>query len=168
MTGADREILDDLIRTRTQTLSLLGIVPDELLVCQAEGETRPLAWVFEHIGVGANWWMDHVMRDGVGWTPECGGLSSGELHDVLTRSQDRVFEFFNREDGCALSSRYDYPLPQGGTRSLTGRWCVLYLIQHEVHHRGKIVLALRQWGINNLPAMPYGEWWQQVASGGSK
>lgn len=154
---ADREILADFVRTRDKTIELLARVPAEWLSRHAEGERHPLGKLFEHIAGATTWWMHRVMRDGGGIKPAEANTDPAAIREFLVVTRDRLTIFFGANP-AAMGASYAYPRPDGATRPLTGRWCVLYLIQHEAHHRGKIVLALRQWGCNDIPFLPYSGW----------
>ncbi len=152
---ADRAILADFTRTRDKTIDLLDSLPADWLSRRAEGEEHALGALFQHIASGTAWWMQHVMDDGAGFTNAQPSVDRATIRADLIKTRDRVIRFF---DGAAMEATYAYPRPDGTTCPLTGRWCVLYLIQHEAHHRGKIVLALRQWGFHEIPFLPYSGW----------
>lgn len=59
--------------------------------------------------------------------------------------------------GCTLRSRtfcFTHP-DDGHAEAYVGRGRILYLADHEVHHRGKIVPALRGWGFQDIPFLPF-------------
>lgn len=153
---ADQEILNAMARTREKTLDVLEVVPDECLCRKPDGEQHSIGCVFQHIACGDTWWMHRVMKDQGGVVQPREDISKPDIASLLRGTAARLASFFAR-DG-AMETQYDYPRPDGQTRPLTGRWCALYLLQHEVHHRGKIVLALRQWGISPIPFIPYNGW----------
>lgn len=156
METADREILDNFIRTRNKTVQLLARVPDDWLVRQADGEDRPLGALFMHIADGVNWWMHHAMGDGRGWSyPGDGPFGRSELIDALNASEDRLVVFFEADHTRMADVFALPPDKREGDGQWIGRNRVLYLTDHEVHHRAKIALALRQWGFADFPFMPF-------------
>ena len=93
------------------------------------------------------------MGDG-GGTPEY-RFDRDSLVDALRLSTRRLVTFFEADDGRRMGEGYPDVLADKVTHVVwTGRDRVLYLTDHEVHHRGKIVLALRQWGFGDIPPMP--------------
>ncbi len=76
------------------------------------------------------------------------------LLKALRASQKRLPKHFQAKNGAALNTKYSGEW-QGKKYTFTGRNRVLYLTHHEVHHRGKIVLALRQWGFTDVPFLPF-------------
>lgn len=153
---ADQEILNAMALTRDKTLELLEVVPDNWLCRKPNGEQRSVGWVFQHIASGDAWWMHRVMRDQAGLMAVGEDVPKSDIARMLRGTATRMASCFAR-DG-AMEAQYDYPGPDGQTRPLTGRWCALYLLQHEVHHRGKVVLALRQWGLKPIQFIPCSGW----------
>jgi len=148
---ADRHLLDHFAGVRNRTIELVECVPGELLDRTPEGERMSLRWHFVHIADGPDWWLTHVLRDGGtwGWPPpyaeQPGGLLEG-----LKASRDRVLRFFEAADGGRMSEVFTTDR-EGPAHGWTGRDRVVYLTDHEVHHRGRVALGLMQWGFDDFP-----------------
>ena len=153
----DREILDHFVRTREKTIDLLDRVPDDWLARKADGENMTLGRLFMHIADGPNWWMQHCLRDGMGWQcPGDGPFARDSIQNALLMLLDRVLAFFEPQGGERMGK--EFKLVPGKTESedrWLGRNRILYLADHEGHHRGKIVLSLSQWGMRDFPFMPF-------------
>lgn len=152
MHPADREILKHFSQIRRRTLDLLERIPEEMLTRQAEGEAVPLCRLFKHIAQTIDGWLGYDLQDGKGQPVYQDGKIS--LQGALEFSADRLLSFFEENDGERMGTEYPMTLDNGDPVVWTGRDRVLYLTDHEVHHRGKIVLALRQWGFDDIPPMP--------------
>ena len=153
MEMSDREILDHFVRTREKTIDLVKRVPNDWLSRRADGEDATLGWLFMHIADGPDWWMEHCMRDGQGWQyPGNGPFDRASIQNGLSASFDRVLAFFEYKGGEHMGREFELvPEKTEGKGKWLGRNRVLYLTDHEVHHRGKIVLSLRQWGMSDFP-----------------
>lgn len=152
MHPADRQILDHFRQIRERTLDLLERIPEELLDQTADGEDRPLRILFLHLARVVDSWMSDPIRDGLGQPVY--GTDKGSLELALRISADRLTSFFEADE-----ARMDREIPEklettGQPVVWTGRDRVLYLTAHEIHHRGKMVLALRQAGFADIPPMP--------------
>ncbi len=153
LSDGDREILEAFDRARGKTIALLKIVPAKLLVRKPEGEDVSLGELFHHIASTCDGWMARAMIDG-GPPPATYNASKPSISKALSASRKRVLSFF-KADGGAMMEKVFTPSRQGKTYRFVGRNRVSYLTQHEVHHRGKIILALRQWGVTEIPFMPF-------------
>jgi uncharacterized damage-inducible protein DinB len=153
MHPADREILKHFRQIRRRTIDLLERIPEEMLTRQADGETIPLGKLFKHIAYVVDGWMGELMNDGKGHPRYADDKAS--ILAALESTAERLVSFFEAEDGRQMGQEYPTTLADEVTPVVwTGRDRVLYLTDHEVHHRGKIVLALRQWGFGDIPPMP--------------
>jgi uncharacterized damage-inducible protein DinB len=154
--SAAQEILDAYGKTRGKTIELLEAVPEEWLERMPESGPHGLGRLFQHIARADTWWMTRVMRDGGAVVMEADGLDKVQVRQRLRDTQQRVASFFAAPG--SLDSSYDYQRPDGRVCPLSGAWCLLYLIEHEVHHRGQAVQILRQWGFDKMPFFPYSGW----------
>jgi uncharacterized damage-inducible protein DinB len=152
MHSADREILKHFRQIRQRTIDLLEGIPEEMLTRQAEGEGLPLGRLFKHIAYVVDSWMDDFLHDGKG-RPRYPDDKAAILA-ALASTADRLVSFFEEGDGWRMGQKHPTTMENGTPVVWTGRDRVLYLTDHEVHHRGKIVLALRQWGFGDIPPMP--------------
>lgn len=146
MNDADRWILDHFAGVRNRTIELVRQMPEDLLEQTPDGEDMSLRWHFVHIADGSDWWMTQVMKDGGawGWPPPYSD-SRASLLQGLAASRDRLVRFFSANDGERMSASFTL-----GESEWIGRDRVGYLTDHEIHHRGRIVLALLQWGCHEL------------------
>ena len=153
MHPADREILKHFRQIRRRTIDLVERIPEEMLTRQADGEGLPLGKLFKHIAYVVDGWMDDFLHDGKGMPKYADDKAS--ILAALESTAERLVNFFEAEDGRRMEQEHPTTLDDGVTPVLwTGRDRILYLTDHEVHHRGKIVLALRQWGFGDIPPMP--------------
>ncbi|HWM91286.1 MAG TPA: DinB family protein [Thermoanaerobaculia bacterium] len=153
MNSADREILKHFRQIRQRTIDLVERIPEEMLTRQADGEALPLGRLFKHIAYVVDSWMDDFLQDGKGRPKYQDDKTS--ILAALEFTAGRLVSFFEAEDGWRMGQEHPTTLDDGVTPVVwTGRDRVLYLTDHEVHHRGKIVLALRQWGFEDIPPMP--------------
>ncbi len=155
MNEADREILSYFISTRENTIAMLDAVGDEMLSLTPEGEDHNLAWQFAHIASGVNWWMEYSMGDGLG-PPAARKTTRQEIEAELVASRDRLVKFFTADDGEPMGASYemsDEKEPEPG-EEWVGRNRVLYLTSHELHHLGRIELAIWQAGLTDTPTFP--------------
>lgn len=152
MHPADREILKHFRQIRRRTIDLVERIPEEMLTRQAEGEGLPLGRLFKHIAYVVDSWMEEFLLDGKGRPRYPDDKAS--ILAALESTADRLVSFFEAEGGWRMGKEYPTTQDDGTPVVWTGRDRVLYLTDHEVHHRGKIVLALRQWGFEDIPPMP--------------
>ncbi|MHB9027108.1 MAG: DinB family protein [Armatimonadota bacterium] len=155
MHASDRELLDHFLRTREKTIELLDCIPEEWLSRMPPGESHPLYYLLAHTGsTGTHWWVCNLLKDGL----EDRHIFPTEKDALRVEMQywrERIMTFFTVDDGANLGRVFSYVDEEGVRREWSGRNRLLYFIDHEVHHRGKIVLALRQWGIERLPFFPF-------------
>jgi uncharacterized damage-inducible protein DinB len=123
-----------------------------MLTRQAEGEGLPLCRLFKHIAYVVDSWMDDFLHDGRGMPKYPNDKAS--ILAALESTADRLTSFFEADDGQRMAEEHPTTMENGTPVVWTGRDRVLYLTDHEIHHRGKIVLALRQWGFGDIPPMP--------------
>ncbi len=152
MHPADQEILKHFRQIRRRTIDLLDRIPEEMLIRQAEGEAVPLGRLFKHIATTIDGWLGFDLEDGKGKPSYQNDKAA--LLGALESTTERLLSFFEENDGARMGAEYPMTLDNGAPVVWTGRDRVLYLTDHEVHHRGKIVLALRQWGFGDIPPMP--------------
>ena len=152
MNDADRCILDHFAGVRNRTIELAERIPAELLERTPPGEHWSLFWHLVHIADGPDWWMTHVLKDGGTWqwSPPYASGREGLLRG-LAASRDRVVRFFAAEDGRRMAETFAFTEGDGSASRFIGRDRVLYLTDHDTHHRGRILLALMQWGFEDLP-----------------
>ena len=153
MDDGDRQILEFFATVRRTTCELLDRVPEGLLDRTAEGEDYPMRWLFVHVADGVNWWMHNVFADGKGVVRKP-RPNKASIRRALEASADRLLTFFRAAGGQAMGRTFTFTDADGAETAWVGRDRVLYLAAHEVHHRGKIVLALRQWGFVKIPPLP--------------
>jgi len=97
--------------------------------------------------------LHYVLCDGQPQISERSGDKAWVL-DTLRTTRDRLLAFFTADDGQPMHRTFSFTDPDGTKTYWIGRNRLLYLTDHEIHHRGKIVLALRQWGFTDIPHLP--------------
>lgn len=156
MNDADRTILDHFLHIRGKTIEMLHAAGQELLDRTPEAEQHPLGWQFAHISNGPNWWMEHVMCDGQGWSNDFPSAKD-EILAQLATSRDRLVSFFSAESGQPMGRSFKLSQekePESGLTEWVGRDRILHFTAHELHHLGRVELALWQFGATDLPDFP--------------
>jgi uncharacterized damage-inducible protein DinB len=151
MNPSDEVILQHFRNIRARTREFLDCLPDEHLELIAASEDRSLADWFRHICLGNFYWLA-ALRDEKKLEVPRYGLTRPELDRALNESESAVLAHFS--DPAAWDRVVDRTTNEGRPARWNGRERLLYLVAHEVHHRAKWVLALRQVGFTQTPILP--------------
>ncbi|MBC8145414.1 MAG: DinB family protein [bacterium] len=153
MHDADRMILEHFTAVRARTVELLAAIPDEMLERTPDSSTMSVGKEIAHLARALESWLYHVLEDGAA-EPERIGTDRVSIRAALDHSRDRLLTHFTKNDGANMSQVIESEYSTGAPVTYIGRERVLYLTAHEVHHRGRIVVSLRQWGLDRIPTMP--------------
>lgn len=163
MHAADQQTLDWFTRTRDKTKLLAERIPNELFNRAIDGEIGDAEEVLFHVARAADWWMGKTILDGGSANIDYETGRDGVL-DALNRSKQRLLRFFTADEQGShrMDARHEMAdgvtrraeIEEGGTPDWIGREWVHYITSHEVHHRGRIVLAMRVWGFGEFPFLP--------------
>ncbi len=163
MHPADQQTLDWFARTRDKTTVLSERIPADLFNRAIEGEIGDAEAVLFHIARAADWWMGKTILDGKSANIDYETGRDGVL-DALVRSKHRLLSFFTPDEhgSARMDALHEMAdgvtrraeIEEGGTPDWVGREWVHYITSHEVHHRGRIVLAMRVWGCGEFPFLP--------------
>lgn len=143
-------VLDHFAVAREKTLELVRAIPEEWFDRKAAGEEVPLKGVLAHVSSAIDYYMTKVALDGKPRFARPGKGRTGMIR-ALEKSRDRLLSFFETEGGKRLGQQFK----EGRELVFTGQQMVDYLTDHEIHHRAKIVLALRQWGMKEFPPLNF-------------
>ena len=150
MDDGDREIIEHFKWMRGNTIELAQRMTNELMGRTPDGESQKLSVLLTHAGCSGAWWMSNVLRDG-GRESERFSDDREEMIEEMQWWRDRVVSFFEANGGERMGQTFFFTEEDGTKLEWTGRNRLFYFIAHEADHYGRIVLALRQWGFDDIP-----------------
>jgi uncharacterized damage-inducible protein DinB len=153
MNDSDRDILNHFTYTRAKTLEVLHGITDEMLPRVPDADSQTVAQQFYYISRSTEWFMDTVMGDGGGEVQSI-PVDRNELVQLLEVSAHRPSAFFETNP-ARWNEQFTATIGGGTVETHSGRIWLLTTIDHEVHHRGRILLALRQMGVGGFPVFLY-------------
>ena len=153
MHPADKQIIEHFEHVRDTTIELFERVPDGLLGRVPEGMPDGIGLEFYHIAVSTNWFMDTAIGDAV-WEAVPGYSDRARLLELLLTTRERPRALLSASPEL-LERESTIVFDDGRVYTHNGRDWLLTTIDHEVSHRGRLTLALRQMGFTDFPVYRY-------------
>ncbi|MFZ0534105.1 MAG: DinB family protein [Anaerolineales bacterium] len=102
-----------------------------------------------HIADCENYWLHWVVRQEIEqwkYYDFTDHPTKPAIEDVLEGTRKKTIAFLDSLDECDLDTVYKTPEGQ----AFTLRWIIWHVLEHEIHHRGELSLALGLLGRNGL------------------
>jgi uncharacterized damage-inducible protein DinB len=129
-------------------MKALESAPENKLNWAPADNMMSLGNVFLHIVETGEWWIGTLI-DGGTYKDRISEKSppKGEIKKLLDEHWLRLQKFFERSPQV-LEKKYPYhDKERNKTREFEGRWIMLHLLEHDIHHRCQIFQYLRILGI---------------------
>ena len=155
-----KEMSNSFRTVRNNTLAVARDIPEESYSFQPAPETRTVAQTLIHLAVSPRMALQiHKVErrstlQGFDFMSFMGGLiaaekaggSKAEIIDLLQTTGDEVADFMGSVDDAFLAE--EVIMPEGMTPAFKTRFeMLLGLKEHEMHHRGQLMLVERMLGI---------------------
>ncbi len=127
-------------------MKALDKVPEDKLDWMPAKDMISLGNIFMHIAEASDWWITTIIdgKESTDYTP-CPSFPRDKIKTLLDEHWDRLENYFAR---CPEMTRKEIPHQwRGETHIITGRWIMMHLLEHDIHHRSQINHYLRIMGI---------------------
>lgn len=127
-------------------MEALLLTPEDKFDWAPAEKMLSLGNIFMHIGETSMWWIGKVI-DNMAYSDLTPGpsLSKDKIREMLEDHWRRIDGFFIRSPRIIEKS---YPFTRRGKETkLEGRWIMMHLLEHDIHHRCQINQYLRILGI---------------------
>ncbi len=127
-------------------MQALKKTPDDKLDWGPADQMITLGNIFMHIAEASNWWISKIIdgKDYKDLTP-CPSYPKPEIENLLNDHWLRLEDFFER---CPGITEKEIPHKwRGEIHMITGKWIMMHLLEHDIHHRSQINHYLRILGI---------------------
>ncbi|MCP4579990.1 MAG: DinB family protein [candidate division Zixibacteria bacterium] len=127
-------------------MNALDLAPDDKLDWAPAEKMISLGNIFMHIPECSAWWISKLI-DGIDFDDLTPGqsLPKNKIAGLLDQHWQRLDGFFARTPDI-LSTNYSYH-HDGKDWNFEGRWIMIHVLEHDLHHRSQINQYLRILGI---------------------
>jgi len=127
-------------------MNALDLAPDDKLDWSPAEKMISLGNIFMHIAECSAWWISKLI-DGIDFEDLTPGpsLPKNKIATLMDQHWQRLDRFFARTPDI-LSKNYPYR-DEGKDLNYQGRWIMIHLLEHDLHHRSQINQYLRILGI---------------------
>ena len=146
------ELIDSWHINNRVTLYLLEAIPEEHLGCMSHTKGRSVGGLFAHIHRTRLLWLrsnDRKIYAKQSHIEKAHELTKDILLDALPKSADGIAELVRKKEAAGKSV--------SGFKPHNAAF-LSYLISHESHHRGQVMLVLKQSGHPVDKGVAYGLW----------
>jgi uncharacterized damage-inducible protein DinB len=143
--GARLDIVPNWRRLNEMIVDLVDRVPDDRMDWSPRPELWTFQHLFQHVAEAREQWMVRAINDG---KPDIdvyrNVATKREIQDALRRTFDRIERTFT--DQARLDATYkDRWWAEAPLRD--GHWVAFHLLEHDIHHRGELLLYLALLGV---------------------
>ena len=128
-------------QVRADLLATIDMFKEDELTFVPFSGSWPVGKIMLHIADCENYWLHFVVRHEIeiwSYYDLVDHLTKPAIKEVLEGVREKTLPFLDSLDESDLDGKYK--TPEGEVFTL--RWIIWHVLEHEIHHRGELSLAL--------------------------